>query len=263
MDIFIILVMCIVFPFLVSLIIFWIYYVLVKKMRYKKKLSQTKKDYTVSIFYKIFIAFPRQLVLDGLNCDPNYFKPYGVHIVAGPQGCGKTMTVNYLCHKYKLDYPLCKIKSNCYLTYQDGEINSYLDVKNSNNGVYGEIDVLDEIQNWFNSLNSRNFPPAMLSEVTQQRKQRKIILGTSQVFTRVAKPIRENTFLVYEPHTILGCLTIVLKYKPVLNEDGTCEKKKFRDMFFFVQTDELRNSYDTYRKIERLDFKSKTEQIGD
>lgn len=253
--------MCLFLPFLVSLIIFWFYYVFVKKMRYKKKLSQTKSDISTSILYKLFIAFPRQLVLDSLNTEPDFFKPFGVHLICGEQGAGKTMTVNYLCHKYKLEYPLLKIKSNCGLLIQDGEINSYLDVKNSNNGVYGEIDVLDEIQNWFNSLDSKNFPPAMLSEVTQQRKQRKIILGTSQVFTRVAKPIRENTFFVYEPHTLFGCFTIVFKYKPILSDDGTCDKKKLRDVFFFIQTDELRNSYDTYKKIERMDFKDKAQQI--
>ena len=79
------------------------------------------------------------------------------------------------------------------------------------NGIYGEIDVLDEIQNWFNSLQSKDFPPEMLTEITQQRKQTKMILGTSQVFSRLAKPIREQTYMLYEPTTLFWLFNICKK----------------------------------------------------
>ncbi len=108
------------------------------------------------------------------------------------------------------------------------------------NGIYGEIDVLDEIQNWFNSLQSKDFPPEMLTEITQQRKQTKMILGTSQVFSRLAKPIREQTYMLYEPTTLFGCLTFVRKYEIETNADGLADNKKYRGCFFFIQNEELR-----------------------
>lgn len=166
--------------------------------------------------------------------------------------------------RYQKMYPKLKVKTNYYYEFENAHIGHWKDVVNGTNGIYGEIDVLDEIQNWFNSLQSKDFPPEMLTEITQQRKQTKMILGTSQVFTRVAKPIREQTYMLYEPITFFGCLTFVRKYEISTNADGLTDNKKFRGCFFFVQNEELRTAFDTYRKIENLSdegFKSEQEQI--
>ena len=153
--------------------------------------------------------------------------------------------------RLKKMYPRLKIKTNFNFNYQDGEINHWKDIVSSTNGIYGEINVIDEVQNWFNSLQSKDFPIEMISEITQQRKQRKCIIGTSQVFSRVAKPIREQTYFLYEPVTLFGCLTIVRKYKPLLSADGLTDTKNLIGMFFFVHNKELRESFDTYHKIEK------------
>jgi len=242
---------CIFFSFFASFFVWSFYWLVIRKIKPKKgKRRQMKHG---SKFKRLFIDLPRQLSYDLLNSDPEYFREYGVHIVAGEQGSGKTMTVAYLLRKYQTIYPRVYIKTNFYYAYQDGEIHHWKDIVKSENGIYGEIDVIDEIQNWFNSLQSKDFPIEMMNEITQQRKQRKIILGTSQVFTRVSKPIREQTYVLYEPHTFFGCLTLVFIFKPEIKADsGTPDKKKFRGVFFFVHDKELRESYDTYHKIEEM-----------
>lgn len=61
-----------------------------------------------------------------------------------------------------------------------------------------------------------------------------------------------------------GCLTFVRKYEIEVNTEAITDKKKFRGCFFFVQNEELRNAFDTYRKIENLSdegFKTEQEQI--
>lgn len=206
-----------------------------------------------SIFKRLFIDFPKAFISDLFNRNPDYFKPYGVHMVAGKQGAGKTVTVTYLLQKYKDMYPCVKIKTNFNYRYEDGAIEHWRDLVNSNNGVLGEIDVLDEIQNWFSSMQSKDFPPEMLTEITQQRKQRKMILCTSQVFGRVSKPIREQVFYLYEPLTLFGCLTFVRKYEPEISAvDGLADKKKLKGLFFFVHTKRIRESFDTFKKVEKL-----------
>ena len=85
----------------------------------------------------------------------------------------------------------------------------------------------------------KNFPPDMLQEVTQERKKHKVIVGTSQVFTRLAKPLREQTTYLCEPHTFFGCFTVCLIFTPELKDDGTLLKKKFYRMFCFVHDDEF------------------------
>ena len=162
-------------------------------------------------------------------------------------------------------YPDVKIRSNIDLTFQDGKITSWKDLILCNNGKSGQIEFLDEIQNWFSSNESKNFPVEMLQEITQQRKQRKIIVGTVQAFQRAAKPIREQTTLLYYPFTVGGCLTFVRVYKPKLDYDGAVSKLSLRKLYWFVHTDELRNSYDTYHKVERLSvvgFQPRSEQLS-
>ena len=213
---------------------------------------------------RLFIEFPRQFILDLFNRDPDEFKDYGVHIIAGRQGSGKSITLTYLLLRYQQMYPKAKVATNYFYKYQDKAINHWKDIIDYLNDKYGVIVVLDEIQNWFNSLQSKDFPPEMLTEITQQRKQRKVIFGTSQVFSRVAKPIREQTYMLYEPTTIFGCITFVRKYDVSTNTDGLTDTKKYRGCFFFIQNEQLRNSFDTYLKVENLSnvgFKEETYQI--
>ena len=249
-------------PFVISLAGFFIYWRILKGVK-----PPTGESKAVSHGWKIkriLWDFPKQWIYDRLTADPDYFQEYGVHIVAGEQGTGKTVTVAYMLRRFQKMYPRLIVKTNFLYKHQDGEINHWRDVVSSENGIYGEIDVIDEIQNWFNSLQSKDFPPEMMTEITQQRKQRKCIIGTSQVFTRVAKPIREQTYVLYEPVTLLGCLTFVRKYKPEISADGLTDSKKMTGMFFFVHNKKLRESYDTYHKIEKMaeqGFKNEGERI--
>ena len=66
---------------------------------------------------------------------------------------------------------------------------------------FGVICCLDEMQNWFSSNQSRDFPPEMLQVITQNRKNRRVIFGTAQTFNRLSKPIREQATEVRECHT--------------------------------------------------------------
>lgn len=214
---------------------------LAKSGSYKKKRN---------IILRIFYDLPTRFVRDMYNKTDFEFDLNGLHLVVGEQGCGKTIVVSYLMLKFKEKYPKMAIRTNMGYKYENGAIKNWKDLVFRNNGVYGEIDVIDEIQNWFNSLESKDFPPEMFSEITQQRKQRKCIFGTSQVWQRVGKPIREQCSYVYKPMTVFGCFTIVRVYKPKVNESGECEKLLFRKMFCFVHNDTIRDSYDTYKKIQ-------------
>lgn len=161
--------------------------------------------------------------------------------------------MTYLLRKYQYIYPNLVIKTNYSYKHQTSSIEHWKDIVDSTNGEDGEIDAIDEIQNWFNSLQSKDFPVEMLQEVTQQRKQCKCIFGTSQVFMRIAKPLREQIDFIYIPHTFFGCFTVVKVVKPDVSQvEGSCEKFKFHKMFCFVHDDELRNSFDTYKKIQML-----------
>lgn len=249
-------------PFLISLIVHFLYFYFVKDMRFKKGVSHYIGR--GSILKRLIIDLPRQIIIDRFNNDPDEFKEFGVHIIAGKQGTGKSITLTYLLMRYQEMYPNVKVATNYYYMHEDKHIEHWKDFIGFNNDKYGVIVVLDEIQNWFNSLQSKDFPPEMMTDITQQRKQRKIIFGTAQVFSRIAKPIREQTYMLYEPITLFGCLTFVRKYEVTTDVSGQTDTKKYRGCFFFIQNEEIRSAFDTYRKVENLandGFKTEEQQI--
>lgn len=249
-------------PFLFSYFVSWLYY------RYRRQMipipDETQEYKDKNVLKRLFVDFPRRVALDKLQTDPNTFPIYGMHLVCGCQGSGKTTLVAYLVRKYKKMYPKCKVVSNFSCKMQDAELKDWRQLTLDTNGIYGEIDCIDEIQNWFSSNASKDFPPDMLTLITQQRKVRRCIIATSQIFTRVAKPIRENTYLMYYPFTIMGAMTFVRVYAPVLDEKGDLKERKLRKVFFFVHDEELRDMFDSYKTIATLTqsgFKPASDQL--
>ena len=249
-------------PFIISTAFWWLYYVVIKKKPIiKNELGKYKEH---SKLRRLFIDFPQRLALDRIETDPNTFKEYGMHLVCGEQGSGKTTCCAYLARKMKKQYPKLKIRSNFECKIQDFPLTDWKQLTLDTNGIYGELDIIDEVQNWFSSNASKNFPPDMLTVITQQRKVRRCILATSQIFTRVAKPIRENTYLMYYPFTIAGAITFVRVYRPVLDSEGYLTEKKLKKFFFFVHDKELRELFDSYKTICSLaesGFKENSEQM--
>lgn len=223
---------------------------------HRMKKREVSSTYHETFFLKkIFFDFPIRFVKDMYNLDPDDFPINGLQLFAGEQGSGKSIAAVEFAMRMQKKYPACEIYSNIDLNFQDGKIENWKTIVEKNNDRKGVIFFIDEIQNWFNSSSSRNFPPEMLQEICQLRKQTKCIIATSQVFARVAKPIREQVMVLYKPITVLGCLTIVRMYKPIVRQDGTIEKLRKIKSYFFVHTDELRNAYDTYEKVLALSEK--------
>lgn len=227
----------------------------------KKHLSTYHKR---GMLKRIFWDFPDRFVLDRLTNNPDKFPYNGLIMICGEQGAGKSMASVHLLSTLKKMFPKLHIYSNIAIDFQDGVIENPDDIILRNNGIYGCVKFLDEIQNWFNSNESASFPPEMLSEVSQQRKQYSLFVGTSQKFNRIGKAIREQTSYLLLPLTIAGCLTVVRVYKPTLDTSGEITKKRRIKTYFFVHTDEIRNAYDTYEKVRRLSmkgWKARSEQI--
>ena len=97
-----------------------------------------------------------------------------------------------------------------------------------------------------------DFQPISFVYKDQYTKNNRILCCTAQVFTRVNKGLREQVSMVYNPHTFLGCFTVVIKRKPIFDSEGNVIESKYRGMYSFVHTEELRSAYDTYKVIHTL-----------
>ena len=234
---------------------------LAKGKRFKKGQHNIVKK--KSFFRRIFIDFPKRFTDDLFDKDPEFFKYQGLIIFEGRQGSGKTMSMVEFIKRMQEEYPLAKTATNFGLKSQNKELKDWrmlIDYKNDKQGV---IVGMDELQNWFSSNDSKNFPPEMLGIVTQNRKNRRIILGTSQNFYLLAKAIRSQATEVRRCSTFFGCLTVVKRVEPILDSEGNVQEWKNRGMYFFVHSKELREAYDTYKVIENLRKSGFKEQAQD
>ncbi len=222
-----------------------------------------KADKIHSPIRRILIDFPRQFVSDIYSRNPDDFGSQGLIIFTGRQGQGKTISMVHALTRLKQLYPECKVITNFAYLGEDVRLKHWRQLIRFKNGNKGVIVGIDETQNWFSSNQSRNFPPEMLGVITQNRKNRRLILGTAQSFHLLAKSIRTQTTEVRECRTFLGCLTYVRRLEPVLDSDGNVTEYKRLGSYWYVHSSELRNSYDTYKVIDSLCDSGFTERKND
>lgn len=125
--------------------------------------------------------------LDFKRAHPEYFDPDGLLVFCGPQGSGKTLSAVQYCKKLLEQYPACKFVTNVAIEglpeYTEViEYNGLETLMDISNGYAGVLYLIDELHLEFNSLESKSISIEEMTEFAQQRKQRKHIVGTSQVF---------------------------------------------------------------------------------
>lgn len=231
--------------------------------KYKYKMEYTCPNVIPTekrpLMKQLLYDLPRRYVLDMYERDPDFFHPQGIHIFCGEQGSGKTIAAVEMMLRYQKMYPKSKMITNFGVVTENDELSDWHQLLDYTNEKKGVIVGIDEIQNWFMS-GKNQLPEGMLEVATQNRKNRRIICCTSQVFTRVNKGLREQVTNVYEPHTYLKCFTVVIKKKYTFDSCGEITGSKFRGMYSFVHTDELRTAYDTYKVIHTLSREGFKEQ---
>lgn len=125
-------------------------------------------------------------------------------------------------------------------------------LKDLEDGELGILYLIDEIHLEFNSLDSKNIPIEIMTEVSQQRKQRKHIVGTTQVYMRMAKPLREQIKNVVICRNFFNCIQLnrFIDGETSHEENGKLvfDTQKY---IIWLHTTKLYKSYDTYKKMKR------------
>ncbi len=153
---------------------FWFVFYTFKGKRLKKGEHKiAKRD---GFFKNIFYKLPKQIVLDNYDRDPDFFKYQGCVIFEGRQGAGKTISMVEFIMRMQQEYPRARCTTNLAYTKEDTSLKDWKMLLEYTNGIYGVIVSIDELQNWFSSKDSKDFPPEMLEIITQNRKNRRIIL---------------------------------------------------------------------------------------
>jgi len=187
---------------------------------------------------------------------PDYFDPDGLITFCGSQGKGKTLSAVQYCLKILEAYPKCMFFTNVEISGvpHPERVFEYtgIDCLKVENGEFGILYLIDEIHLEWNSLESKNITIEEMTEFAQQRKQRKHIVGTSQVFMRIAKPLREQMKYVVLCKNFLG----LIQMNTLIDGDTvqeTSEGVKFDTLCrkFWFHYPKLYKCYDTYAKMKR------------
>jgi len=208
--------------------------------------------------------------------DPDEFQPNGSQIYHGYQGEGKTLSMYHHFTKLKERYPRALVVSNLKLNnfkshqpknLQELEaLHGVLDTKkeyllfgeydelvlhlrNTRNGKFGVIFLIDEIHNYFHSHDSKSMPMWIVQVFSQQRKQRLIILGTVQDWPDVIKAVRRQVDNLIECKRIGYVIrNYAVDPRTIENQYGEQVASVRKKGFFFI-TEKLRKGFDTFQVI--------------
>lgn len=191
--------------------------------------------------------------------NPDYFYPAGIWVFCGPQGSGKTLSAIQCLQKVCKEYPKAVVCTNLIIRQDvlgiENKIipfTSYDQLRDETNGIYGIIFFLDELHILWNSLESKDIPISEMACFCQMRKDRRVIIGTSQVYSRIAKPIREQLQYAVDCRNYFKILQVndILDSSECIEKNGNIEAKKIGTAVWF-HNPVLYNSYDTLFKIEK------------
>lgn len=209
--------------------------------------SKNPKNLVDTLSYKIRFA----------RDNPDYFYPSGIWVFCGPQGSGKTLSAVKCLKEMVKSYPKVKVCSNLEIKGLETEIipfTDYSQLSELSNGVEGIIFLLDEIHVLWNSLESKEIPISEMACFCQMRKDRRVIIGTSQVYGRIAKPIREQLQFVIDCHNLFNLVQVntVIDPSEAIEKDGHITGNLIGRQIWLHSPD-LYDSYDTLFKIKKAD----------
>ena len=189
------------------------------------------------------------------NKNPEELDVTGINIFTGSQGSGKSLSMIHVFKKLIYDFPKAIVVTNLEFNFEiPNKIKKYEGFEDFKieNGIFGVIYLLDEIHLILNSLESKGVPLSIIVELSQQRKQRKLILGTSQVYSRMAKPLREqirNIIICKNYFSLFQINYLVDAFESQEDNNGKLKFKKMKVSFFFHRKEDYL-AYDTYKKMD-------------
>ena len=209
------------------------------------------------VIFKVIVLLPYLIYKRIQDLKHQGVHLYGIYGYFGLPGKGKTMG---MCHELKrlrekFGDQIYIMTNFCY-NDEDFQFTSWKDLLKEYDKPL--VCAWDEVQNEFNSRDFKSFPIALLTLLTQVRKKNGIqILYTAQRWHFVDKNFRSLSFGCYECNTVAGVFTITRMYDPV-DYDNLCSQSDYDKRRrihpikteSFLQTEDLRNCYDSYKMLE-------------
>ena len=203
-------------------------------------------------FFKKLFHFLYWVFWDLKNPREKY--PFGLWIFVGLYGEGKTLSMVEYLERARIEFPNVKIATNFEYKHRDYKIQSIDDIINlsSPNGV---IFAIDEFQQSFYSKEWASLDLDFLRLLTQNRKEHKQIICTSQDFELVIKDIRRLFYYIIEVKNFAGRWVWQRAFRGRdfnLGVDGVYNRRQRAWRYNFVASNDLFALYDTYETLQGI-----------
>lgn len=182
------------------------------------------------------------------------FFPFGIRLYDGVQGSGKSLSMVFDTLELLKLYPDTKVISNMgilglddivYYTTVDELINAI-----NTNVAKHTIVLIDEGLTYF--AENSGIDPSLMSQITQNRKNRRLIMISTQKFKRLNNRIRDfsietvkcRSFFNFQINTVRDDQTVHWDKE----EMDFIGQKKY--IYIFKRNNDLFNRYDTYENIK-------------
>ena len=188
--------------------------------------------------------------------NPAFFAPDGIYLFTGEQGSGKSLSMAKCALSLVHEFPAAIVCSNMDIKgIETVPFKHYEQLVEMENGTAGIIFVIDELQVLWNCHESKDIPIEEIGAFSQNRKSRRVILGTSQVYSQVAKSIRQQLKYVIMCHNFMKYIQVNTIVNPHAEgckgeQDGELDGAIIKRQIFFHSPADYQ-CYDTYAKIER------------
>lgn len=233
----------------------------------------------VNYVYKLLEMYPECILVTNVNLSDYPIVLFEDYKLANKKLCNAVYDNCLSCVNIDEESDLCEEERQKVVELADSIMYSFYlhenrvflfsdndDLSRYSNDQRGVIFLIDEIQLYMNSLKSHNINMDVMTQISQQRKQRKHIVATSQVFGRMAKPLREQFSSVIVCKSIMGCI----QYNMLIDRDDIAEssddahiKGTCKHRFIWTHKPSMYKKYDTYYVIEKGKFASGEERKGD
>lgn len=178
------------------------------------------------VILKAIVLFPYLIIKHFKDKKDMGIHLYGIKGFFGLPGAGKTIVMSRELDSLRERYgDKIYIMTNYYYKKQDFAFTTWRDLlKDYDKPI---VVAWDEIQNEFNSRDFKDFPIQLLTELTQVRKGKgMLVLYTSQRWHFVDKNFRSLSSQCSECKTMLGNLTWYRAYDP-LDYDNLCSNSDY------------------------------------
>lgn len=233
---------------------------------YRYRLHQKHQiDWLKKLNLPLHLSFIRWIVIDFLRGKSRRFK--GIYQFVGLPGEGKTISMVAHIERALDKNPDLVVATNFHYIRESCSIGHWIDIirvaLDANKRRRPCLIAIDEVQNTFDATEWKNFPAALYSLLSFNRKLNMQFLCSAQIYERIPSKIRQlANYTVICKNVWKADRYFINYYFEKNNYESTFDGKRKKAEFIreFIADDDLYAKYNTFEQIKVIKGKAEEEK---